>query len=159
MAMGRIELRLNPGNPDERPLIDTLEALGNEYGAKTRFLKERLFKGLQVILEETEDFLRTDDPTEALERFSMFTDIQHYRLLKALLDLRIGVTTGIAGRQKKTLAPPQKRAPGMVEASPAKMDVPGTEAMVTGTIHPEKPPPGRHDWSNFAGIAGARKGG
>ena len=222
MAQERIELRFSPGNPNERALIDALNALGDEYGAKGRFLKERLLKGYTAILHELDGFMQEGDPMAALDRFAPSVDSKHYRVLKVLLTSRMGGQTVIpathvaapaaavppsaarsiepAAEVAAPAAPVAAEPPEAVTVAPVNVavaapapvpvqsaepepahDVAGEEVrpldQVSATPQesataaapaaadveaeaPAAPPPRKHDWSAFAGIAGVKnKGG
>lgn len=228
MAQERIELRFSPGNPNERALIDALGALGDEYGAKGRFLKERLLQGYAAILRELDGFMQESDPMAALDRVAASVDAKHYRVLKVLLTSKVGGQGSVQPQAQQVSAPasapvaapvverpiqpvqavsePAVTAPAAPAASvspeaavavvpavneaaaqvlaqaPAPVVQPepeieaqqpehvaqaqasgpdagpadGTDAAVE---QPASPPPRKHDWSAFAGIAGAKKGG
>lgn len=226
MAQERIELRFSPGNPNERALIDALGALGDEYGAKGRFLKERLLQGYAAILRELDGFMQESDPMAALDRVAASVDAKHYRVLKVLLTSKVGGQGTVQPQAQQVSAPapvaapvverpiqpvqavsePAVTAPAAPAASvppeaavavvpavneaaaqvlaqaPAPVAQPepeieaqqpehvaqaqasgpdagpadGTDAAVE---QPASPPPRKHDWSAFAGIAGAKKGG
>lgn len=238
MAQERIELRFSPGNPNERALIDALGALGDEYGAKGRFLKERLLQGYAAILRELDGFMQESDPMAALDRVAASVDAKHYRVLKVLLTSKVSGqgllqpqavsvkaasaaagdpavpsdfmteadrNQGVQNRDPFADTPPHPVAlaptasvppeaavavvPAVNEAAAqvlAQAPVPvvqpepeieaqqpehvaqaqasgpdagpadGTDAAVE---QPASPPPRKHDWSAFAGIAGAKKGG
>ncbi len=226
MAQERIELRFSPGNPNERALIDALNALGDEYGAKGRFLKERLLKGYTAILNELEGFMREGDPMAALDHFAPTVDSKHYRVLKVLLSSRLDVNgearpQQLAAPAPKPVAPvpaqpvvevpnEQTARPVVAPAEvPAQPPAPVTSTLVEAAVvpavdavaaqvmaqapapvaqpepqasvqlpeqasepdaapvdaaealaeQPASPPARKHDWSAFAGIAGAKKGG
>lgn len=221
MAQERIELRFSPGNPNERALIDALGALGDEYGAKGRFLKERLLQGYAAILRELDGFMQESDPMAALDRVAATVDAKHYRVLKVLLTSKVSghetpqpqqvsapasVAAPVVERPIQPPDQPVQAAPAAAAASvPPEADavvvpavneaaaqvlaqapvpvaqpepeieaqqpehvaqaqasapdagpVDGTDAAVE---QPASPPPRKHDWSAFAGIAGAKKGG
>lgn len=81
----RIELRFSPGNPDERALITALEAQGEAYGARGRFLKARLVKGYYAIMKEVDVIRQESDPLAALDHLAQSVNSGHYRVLRALL--------------------------------------------------------------------------
>lgn len=234
MAQERIELRFSPGNPNERALIDALGALGDEYGAKGRFLKERLLQGYAAILRELDGFMQESDPMAALDRVAATVDAKHYRVLKVLLTSKVSRHDTVQPQAQQVSAPaPAPVAAPVVErpiqppaqpvqavavpapaeaatAAPAASVPPEADAVVVPAVnevaaqvlaqapapvaqpepeveaqHPEhveqaqapapdagpadgtdaaveqpaSPPPRKHDWSAFAGIAGAKKGG
>lgn len=226
MAQERIELRFSPGNPNERALIDALGALGDEYGAKGRFLKERLLQGYAAILRELDGFMQESDPMAALDRVAATVDAKHYRVLKVLLTSKVG-GQGTVQPQAQQVSAPASVAATVVErpiqpvqavsepavtapAAPAASVPPEAAAEVVPAVNeaaaqvlaqapapvaqpepeieahqpehvaqaqasgpdagpadgtdaaveqPASPPPRKHDWSAFAGIAGAKKGG
>ena len=236
MAQERIELRFSPGNPNERALIDALGALGDEYGAKGRFLKERLLQGYAAILRELDGFMQESDPMAALDRVAATVDAKHYRVLKVLLTSKVsGHDTVQPQPQAQQVSAPAPVAAPVVErpiqppaqpvqavavpvpvpveavtAAPAASVPPEAAAVVVPAVNeaaaqvlaqapapvaqpepeieaqqlehveqaqasapdagpadgtdaaveqPASPPPRKHDWSAFAGIAGAKKGG
>lgn len=234
MAQERIELRFSPGNPNERALIDALGALGDEYGAKGRFLKERLLQGYAAILRELDGFMQESDPMAALDRVAATVDAKHYRVLKVLLTSKVSGhgTAQPQAQQVSAPAPAPVAAPVVerpiqppaqpvqavavpepieaVTAAPAASVPPEAAAVVVPAVNeaaaqvlaqapapvvqpepeieaqqpehveqaqasapdagpadgtdaaveqPASPPPRKHDWSAFAGIAGAKKGG
>ncbi len=224
MAQERIELRFSPGNPNERALIDALGALGDEYGAKGRFLKERLLQGYAAILRELDGFMQESDPMAALDRVAATVDAKHYRVLKVLLTSKVSGHDTVQPQAQQVSAPaPAPVAVPVVErpiqppaqpvqavAVPAASVPPEADAVVVPAVNevaaqvlaqapapvaqpepeveaqqpehveqaqapapdagpadgtdaaveqPASPPPRKHDWSAFAGIAGAKKGG
>lgn len=228
MAQERIELRFSPGNPNERALIDALGALGDEYGAKGRFLKERLLQGYAAILRELDGFMQESDPMAALDRVAATVDAKHYRVLKVLLTSKVSGHDTVQPQAQQVSAPaPAPVAAPVVErpiqppaqpvqavavpapveavtAAPAASVPPEADAVVVPAVNeaaaqvlaqapapeieaqqpenveqaqvsapdagpadgtdaavaqPASPPPRKHDWSAFAGIAGAKKGG
>jgi hypothetical protein len=120
----RIDLRLSPGNPKERALIDALIAKGDEYGAKGRFLKDRLLRGHRIILDEVERLLQEGDPMEALDRYSSSVDSTHYRVLKVFMTNRGSEARGVQ--------------PRLVEMS---REVPAAVATIRERVAPELPLP------------------
>lgn len=84
MALQRIEIRLSPLDSDEAAVIEAVEALG-QYGAKGRFFKERLIKGLAVVMREVASIQAEADPLTVLDRLASSVNAGHYHVLKALL--------------------------------------------------------------------------
>lgn len=192
MTQERIELRFSPGSPSEKALIDALSALGDEYGAKGRFLKERLLRGYAAMLRELDGFMQEGDPMAALDRIAATVDAKRYRVLKALLAKRVGgrgevqsqdhqVPASLHVAEPAVLAPPyadpgsvlanvalDANAP-VVPAAPAvrelsaqvMVDAPASDpdAGAKSELPAASTPARKHDWSAFAGIAGAKKGG
>lgn len=230
MAQERIELRFSPGNPNERALIDALGALGDEYGAKGRFLKERLLQGYAAILRELDGFMQESDPMAALDRVAATVDAKHYRVLKVLLTSKVSGHDTPQPQAQQVSAPASVAAPVVerpiqppdqpvqavavpvqaASAAPAASVPPEADAVVVPAVNeaaaqvlaqapapvaqpepeieaqqpehvtqaqasapdagpvdgtdaaveqPASPPPRKHDWSAFVGIAGAKKGG
>ena len=85
MAQKRVELRFSPTSPAERALIDALAAQGDEYGAKGRFLKERLVRGHGVLRNELGALLAQANPLAALDGRAGVIGSGHYRALKVML--------------------------------------------------------------------------
>lgn len=95
MTQERIELRFNPGNPEENALLEALEAQGGEYGGKGRFLKARLLLGYVAIMRELASIQQEHDPLSALDRLARSVSSGHYRVLRELLCDRPVVTQGV----------------------------------------------------------------
>jgi hypothetical protein len=92
MALDRIEIRLSPGNAEERQLIEALEK-SDEYGAKANFLKARLLRGYVAIMREVEHIRSQSDQLAALDRLAQSVNAGHYRVLRALLYQREPVSS------------------------------------------------------------------
>lgn len=106
MAQKRIELRITPINHDEKALVDALDALGDEYGAKGRFLKARLLRGYVAIMREVESIKQESDPLAALDRLAQSVNSGHYRVLRALLYERTApVATTLAAQPAVASSP------------------------------------------------------
>lgn len=141
MPQERIEFRVSPGNATERALIEALDGLGDEYGAKGRFLKERLLKGYTAIQRELDGFMRDEDPLGALERFASEVDAKHYRVLKVLLRSRMGLPDVSGGKEPRSpRVPPAKAGPASTaHAVPVgeAMAAPPEQARPTETVRAE----------------------
>ena len=84
MALERIEIRLSPLDPDEAVVIEAVDKL-DQYGAKARFFKERLLKGMAVVMREIESIKMESDQVAMLDRLAGSVNAGHYHLLKAML--------------------------------------------------------------------------
>lgn len=84
MALERIEIRLSPLDPDEAEVIEAVDKL-DQYGAKARFFKERLLKGMAVVMREIESIKMESDQVAMLDRLAGSVNAGHYHLLKAML--------------------------------------------------------------------------
>jgi hypothetical protein len=150
MTQERIELRFSPGNPTEKALIEALTELGDEYGAKGRFLKTRLLKGFTTILDQLDGLMGEGDPRAALDRLSSSIDAKHYRVLKVMLLARLSPGQGgedapevgsvPIGRVERfssagagvTMAAQQIAHPGSIDGPPAGVPVVGADAARVG---------------------------
>ena len=109
MAQERLEVRFSPSNAEENEIIKALDAL-TEYGAKGRFLKARLLRGLVCMTREIESIKAESDPLAALDRVAQSMDSGTYYALRAML---YPPTAAAA-------APSAVQAPVMPKAAPAE---------------------------------------
>jgi hypothetical protein len=166
MALERLELRMNPGKPDEGRLFDALNAQGDAYGNKLQFLKERLLCGFAIITKEIDALLCEPDPLAALDQRAQSMDSMHYRVLRILMlshsrfDERVtAVVQPLASPVVQSL-PPEPQ-PSVSAVKPISVEVPNTPPQTVVAVEengPVKPAAKTHDWSSFAGLAGVKKG-
>lgn len=188
MATERIEIRLNPQVAVESEILTLIEGPGNDvaYGAKSRFLKERLIAGLRDLLDEVDGIkaLHHGDAEAALRDVQSNAyryDAVHYTALMSLLG-------GGAAREPResrpskdviTVASPSVEAvlaevapppvPSEIDAAggpaesrggvvePASTAQPGEEAPVAEDVA-ASPQPQKPRWGHMSGIAGQRRG-
>jgi hypothetical protein len=106
MAQERLEVRFSPTNTEEKAIIDALDRLGDEYGAKGRFLKSRLMTGYVRIIRELESIRSEKDPLAALDRVAKSMNSASYYALRSLLYTSSGsISTPVLVAQVATSAP------------------------------------------------------
>jgi hypothetical protein len=158
MAQERIELRLSPANPDEQALNVALDRLGEEYGAKGRFLKVRLLRGYVAFMREVESIRRESDPLAALDRIAQSVNSGHYRVLRAMLYVRTP-THASGGKSAPESAHASQPAPAqpLVEHARAPSAAPIEPTSSSSQPDTSAPPAvAVPNWSVFAEIAGKK---
>jgi len=128
MALERVELRLSASRPAEARLIAQLDALDDEYGAKSDYIKERLMRGFTIIESQMADLLAEPMPLAALDRDAGQLDLgsAHYRVLKVLLQAR--------------LSPGEPRAPAKRPPAPVRAPTTAPEPVVATPAIAAAPP-------------------
>jgi hypothetical protein len=145
MATERIEVRLNPQVDIEQQILGLIEGPGSEvaYGAKSRFLKERLIAGLRDLLDEVEALRTEQGGAESAVQYVQSNayryDAVHYTALISLLggaarepreprakDVRsveVATATAPAAVQPSSAPPVAEAQPDPVAVSAAEVSV------------------------------------